>query len=168
MDYIFEYNSPIGKMTLSSDGENLTGLWIENQKYFQSTLGAEYEKKELTVFKNVIDWLDSYFAGEKPDVNFSLKPKGSDFRQMVWQKLMKVPYGETVTYGAIAKELEKETGRRMSAQAVGGAIGHNPILIINPCHRVIGSDGSITGYAGGIDRKEYLLNLELKNKKSQS
>lgn len=132
MDYIFEYNSPIGKMTLSSDGENLTGLWIENQKYFQSTLGAEYEKKELTVFKNVIDWLDSYFAGEKPDVNFSLKPKGSDFRQMVWQKLMKVPYGETVTYGAIAKELEKETGRRMSAQAVGGAIGHIRYLLSIP------------------------------------
>lgn len=160
MEYIYEYASPIGRLTMSSDGESLTGLWVENQKYFKSTLDKEYEEKQLQVFEDVKTYLDRYFKGEKPEITFSLKPKGSDFRQGVWQKLLNVPYGETTTYGKIAKALETETGKRVSAQAVGGAIGHNPILILVPCHRVIGSDGSLTGYAGGLERKQYLLNLE--------
>lgn len=163
MEYIYEYNSPIGRLTMSSDGECLTGLWVENQKYFKSTLGSETEVKQLSVFDDVIAYLDSYFKGEKPEINFKLKPKGSDFRQKIWQMLLEILYGETTTYGKIAKALEAETGKRVSAQAVGGAIGHNPILIIVPCHRVVGSDGSLTGYAGGIDKKQYLLDLENKS-----
>lgn len=160
MEYIYEYDSPIGRLTMSSDGESLTGLWVENQKYFKSTLDKEYKEKQLQIFEDVKTYLDRYFKGERPEITFSLKPKGSDFRQGVWQKLLNVPYGETTTYGKIAKALEAETGKRVSAQAVGGAIGHNPILILVPCHRVIGSDGSLTGYAGGLERKQYLLNLE--------
>lgn len=160
MEYIYEYDSPIGRLTISSDGESLTGLWVENQKYFKSTLDKEYKEKQLQIFEDVKTYLDRYFKGERPEITFSLKPKGSDFRQGVWQKLLNVPYGETTTYGKIAKALEAETGKRVSAQAVGGAIGHNPILILVPCHRVIGSDGSLTGYAGGLERKQYLLNLE--------
>ncbi len=162
MEYISEYNSPVGMMLMSSDGENLTGLWIEKQKYFKSTLGDEYETKNLPVFDKTKTWLAKYFKGENPIMDFQIKPKGSAFRQRIWQYLLKIPYGEITTYGKIANELEKETGKRVSAQAVGGAIGHNPILIIVPCHRVIGSDGSLTGYAGGIDKKKYLLDLENK------
>lgn len=160
MEYIYRYKSPIGNILLSGDGDNLTGLWIENQKYYKSTLDDEFEERLLPVFEKTLAWLDSYFDGGNPEINFTLKPKGSDFRQKIWQKLLQIPYGETTTYGTIAKELERETGKRVSAQAVGGAIGHNPILIITPCHRVIGSDGSLTGYAGGIDKKQWLLNLE--------
>lgn len=150
----------MGRLTMSSDGECLTGLWVENQKYFKSTLGSEFEKKQLGVFNDAIVYLERYFKGEKPELNFCLKPKGSAFRQKIWQMLLEIPYGETATYGKIAKVLEAETGKRVSAQSVGGAIGHNPILILVPCHRVIGSDGSLTGYAGGIDKKQYLLDLE--------
>lgn len=160
MEYIYEYASPAGRLTMSSDGESLTGLWVENQKYFKSTLSSEYEEKTLRIFNDVTAYLDSYFKGKNPKIAFKIKPKGSDFRQKVWKKLLNVPYGKTTTYGKIAKELEAETGKRVSAQAVGGAIGHNPILIIVPCHRVIGSDGSLTGYAGGVEMKKYLLNLE--------
>lgn len=160
MEYIYRYKSPIGNILLFGEGDNLTGLWIENQKYYKSTLDDEFEERLLPVFEKTSAWLDSYFDGRNPEINFTLKPKGSDFRQKIWQKLLQIPYGETTTYGTIAKELERETGKRVSAQAVGGAIGHNPILIITPCHRVIGSDGSLTGYAGGIDKKQWLLNLE--------
>lgn len=164
MEYVYEYDSPMGRLTLSSDGECLTGLWIENQKYFKSTLDSETEEKQLGVFDDVITYLDRYFKGEKPEINFKLKPKGSAFRQKIWQMLLEIPYGETTSYGKIAKALEAETGKRVSAQAVGGAIGHNSILILVPCHRVIGSDGSLTGYAGGIDKKQYLLDWENRNK----
>lgn len=160
MEYISEYVSPAGKIILSSDGKNLTGLWFENQKYFKDTLDKEYEEKSLPVFENVCAWLDRYFKGENPDVTFHLKPKGSDFRQRVWRELLNIPYGKTITYGEIAKKLEKDTGKKASAQAVGGAVGHNPISIIIPCHRVVGSDGSLTGYAGGLEKKKYLLDLE--------
>lgn len=157
MDYIAEYTSPIGEILLASDGENLIGLWFENQKYFKGTLSSEYEKKALPIFENVFSWLDRYFNGEKPEINFPLKPRGSTFRQRVWKRLAEVPYGETITYGEIAKAI---TGNRRSAQAVGGAVGHNPISIIIPCHRAVGANGKLTGYAGGIDKKIYLLNLE--------
>ncbi len=164
MDYLTEYSSPIGKMLLSSDGENLTGLWFENQKYFKSTLNDEYEEKKIPVLEKAVLWLDRYFNGENPETDFTLKPKGSDFRQAVWKILYQIPYGETITYGEIAKRIEKKTGKRASAQAVGGAVGHNPISIIIPCHRVVGADGSLTGYAGGIDKKEYMLALERRTK----
>ena len=160
MEYVTEYDSPIGKMLLSSDGENLSGLWIENQKYFKSTLNEKYEENRIPVLEKVSFWLDMYFKGENPEMNFTLKPKGSDFRQRVWEVLLEIPYGKTITYGDIAKIIENETGKRVSAQAVGGAVGHNPISIIIPCHRVIGSNGKLTGYAAGIDKKEYLLKLE--------
>lgn len=160
MEYITEYSSPIGKMLLSGEEDSLTGLWLENQKYFSSTLSNEYEERMLPVFERAIEWIDCYFNGGRPNADFPLKPKGSEFRQAVWKKLMEIPYGETTTYGRISKELEAQTGKRVSAQAVGGAIAHNPILIVVPCHRVIGSDGSLTGYAGGIDKKQYLLELE--------
>ncbi len=157
MDYIAGYTSPIGEILLASDGENLIGLWFENQKYFKNTLSSDYEEKELPIFEKVFSWLDRYFNGEKPEIDFPIKPRGSAFRQQVWKRLTQVPYGETITYGEIAKEM---TGKLMSAQAVGGAVGHNPISIIIPCHRVVGANGNLTGYAGGIDKKVYLLNLE--------
>lgn len=157
MDYIAGYTSPIGEILLASDGENLIGLWFENQKYFKNTLSSDYEEKELPIFEKVFSWLDRYFNGEKPETDFPIKPRGSEFRQQVWKRLTQVPYGETITYGEIAKEM---TGGLKSAQAVGGAVGHNPISIIIPCHRVVGANGNLTGYAGGIDKKVYLLNLE--------
>lgn len=164
LDYVAEYVSPVGKILLSSDGENLTGLWIENQKYFKSTLGDEYEERKIPVIEKAILWLEKYFSGENPEIDFNIKPNGSEFRQTVWKILFRIPYGETITYGEIAKRIEKETGKRVSAQAVGGAVGHNPISIIIPCHRVVGADGGLTGYAGGIDKKEYLLNIERQDK----
>ncbi len=164
MDYVAEYISPVGKILLSSDGKNLTGLWIENQKYFKSTLCGEYEKRKIPVLEKAILWLEKYFSGENPEIDFEIKPKGSGFRQAVWNILSQIPYGETITYGEIAKRIEKETGKRASAQAVGGAVGHNPISIIIPCHRVVGADGGLTGYAGGIDKKKYLLSLERQGK----
>ena len=125
MDYVAEYISPVGKILLSSDGKNLTGLWIENQKYFKSTLCGEYEKRKIPVLEKAILWLEKYFSGENPEIDFEIKPKGSGFRQAVWNILSQIPYGETITYGEIAKRIEKETGKRASAQAVGGAVGHN-------------------------------------------
>lgn len=159
MDYICTYSSPLGKMLIASDGEALTGIWFEGQKYYASTL-SKYKEASLPIFDKVRVWLDKYFNGEKPEIDFSLNPSGSEFRQRVWRLLMQIPYGETVTYGQLANMLEKQTGRRAAAQAVGGAIGHNPISIIIPCHRVLGADGTLTGYAGGTDKKQYLLELE--------
>ncbi len=158
--YITYYNSPLGKLTISGFDESITGLWIEGQKYYADTLG-QADVKELTVFKTVKKWLDSYFRGEKPAIDFSLAPQGSNFRHDVWDILLKIPYGEVMTYGNIARRLEeKYGGKRVSAQAVGGAVGHNPISIIIPCHRVVGTNGSLTGYAGGLDKKISLLKLE--------
>ena len=156
MNYIYEYNSPVGLLTISSDGESITGLWIKGQKYFAATLDEKRTAKDLPVFESAREWLDDYFNGKKPDCNaLKLNPKGSAFRQSVWDVLCDVPYGEVVTYKDIAQQINCK-----SAQAVGGAVGHNPISIIIPCHRVVGSDGSLTGYAGGIDKKKFLLNLE--------
>lgn len=160
MNYEMTYPSPVGMLTLASDGENLTGLWIENQKYFGSTRKESVSSSNLPVFIQAVHWLDCYFRGEAPAITLPLAPEGSAFRQAVWKKLMEIPYGNTTTYGAIAAQLERETGRRASAQAVGGAVGHNPISILIPCHRVIGADGSLTGYAGGLDAKKFLLTLE--------
>lgn len=162
MLYCTEYRSPLGRLTLASDGESLAGLWIEGQKYFGGGLGEMAPKDGLPVFERARAWLDRYFAGEKPSpAELPLAPAGGEFRQTVWGLLCQIPYGQVATYGALAKEAAGKLGRAsMSAQAVGGAVGRNPISIIIPCHRVVGAGGSLTGYAGGIDRKIQLLRLE--------
>lgn len=162
MEYIQHYDSPLGSVTMSSDGEALTGLWFDGQKYFGATLQEEKEEEELPVFRETKRWLDSYFAGKMPDFTPPLSMKnGSAFRQEVWKILLTIPYGKTMTYGEIAACIAKQRGlKRMSAQAVGGAVGHNPISIIVPCHRVIGTNGNLTGYAGGLNKKIELLKLE--------
>lgn len=161
MQYITHYQSPLGGITMASDGTALTGLWFDGQKYFASTLGADYKEKDLPVFTESKRWLDIYFSGREPNFTPPLSLNGSAFRMAVWQILQSIPYGQTITYGDIAKQLAAQQNKaRMSAQAVGGAVGHNPISIIVPCHRVIGAGGSLTGYAGGIDKKVQLLELE--------
>ena len=161
MDYVYRYHSPIGSMTISSNGTALTGLWFDGQKYFAQTLSEPYEEKLLPVFEDTIRWLDIYFGGDIPDLTPELCLQSTLFRKAVWDILLTIPYGETMTYGEIAKILAQNIGKeKMSAQAVGGAVGHNPVSIIVPCHRVVGADGSLTGYAGGIDRKKFLLELE--------
>ncbi|WP_407309914.1 methylated-DNA--[protein]-cysteine S-methyltransferase [Desulfosporosinus sp. SB140] len=163
MYYSTLYASPVGKITLGCDGENIVGLWIEGQKYHGDTIPeAMVEKDDLPVFDAAKKWLDRYFAGEKPAISeLPLAPFGGDFRQAVWKILCEIPYGEVTTYGEIAKKLAIQMHKvSMSSQAVGGAVGHNPISIIIPCHRVVGSNGSLTGYAGGINKKTKLLELE--------
>ena len=158
MIYTAHYNSPLGGITLTSDGMALTGLYVDGERDFPDL--SPGRKKDLPLFGEVMRWLDLYFAGKEPDFSPALNPTGTAFQMSVWEILRTIPYGETTTYGAIAKRLEKKTGKRMSAQAVGGAVGRNPISIIVPCHRVIGANSSLTGYAGGLDKKEYLLELE--------
>jgi methylated-DNA-[protein]-cysteine S-methyltransferase len=163
MIFSTKYASPIGPLILASEGERLAGLWMEGQKYFASTVKEEMiEKKNLPVFSEIRDWLDKYFAGEKPGLShLPLAPAGSAFRQQIWKLLCEIPYGETTTYKEISIQMAAIMGRKsMSSQAVGGAVGHNPISIIIPCHRVLGSDGSLTGYAGGVEKKIKLLQLE--------
>ena len=158
MIYTAHYTSPLGGITLASDGIALTGLYFDGEP--GCPLCDAAHKKDLPVFGEAMHWLDLYFAGKEPDFMPVLNPTGTAFQQAVWEILRTIPYGETTTYGAIAKCLEKNTGKRTAAQAVGGAIGRNPISILIPCHRVIGADGSLTGYAGGLDKKEYLLRTE--------
>lgn len=159
--YTIEYNSPIGQLTIASDGENITGLWMQGQKYFAATLDNHTPGASLPVFDRAMEWLDRYFKGEEPKMLLPLAPRGSEFRKSVWDILCGIPIGEVITYGEIAKAMALKLGKdTMSAQAVGGAVGHNPISIIIPCHRVVGSNGSLTGYAGGIDKKIKLLQLE--------
>ncbi|MDR2056532.1 MAG: methylated-DNA--[protein]-cysteine S-methyltransferase [Desulfovibrio sp.] len=163
MYYSTTYHSPIGLLTLACDGGNLVGLWMEGQKYHGDTVGeAMMENGGMPVCCAAKNWLDRYFAGGKPAVSeLPLAPVGSEFRQRVWSILCDIPYGEVITYGDIAKTIAvKMNKERMSGQAVGGAVGHNPISIIIPCHRVVGSDGSLTGYGGGLAAKIKLLELE--------
>lgn len=183
MLYIHKVQSPAGLLTLASHGVSIIGLWIEGQKYYGSTLDKRllntdgqgslclkkgWEKEEgvkaggdLPVFQEAVCWLAAYFAGEEPGSLPQLAPSGSRFRQMVWRLLLEIPRGYTTTYGAIGKELAVRTGLApMSAQAIGGAVGHNPISILIPCHRVLGADGGLRGYAGGIEVKKMLLALE--------
>ena len=161
MDYIYNYQSPIGKIILGSDGSALIGLWFKNEKYFADTLSDEYTEKYLPIFQETIKWLDIYFSGSIPNFTPPILMRGSKFRKAVWKLLLNIPYGKVVTYKDIALEIAHEMNiSKMSAQAVGGAVGHNPISIIVPCHRVIGSNNSLTGYAGGLDKKLYLLNSE--------
>ncbi len=157
------YNSPLGVLTIAGDGKNITGVWLEGQKYFCATVTEPLiAKDDLPGFIKTKSWLDRYFQGKKPLIKeLPLAPQGNDFRQAVWKILCEIPYGETLTYGEIAKKIAAQMNRKsMSAQAVGGAVGHNPISIIIPCHRVVGSNGSLTGYAGGIDKKIKLLQHE--------
>ena len=155
------YKSPIGNITMASYGKSLCGLWFDGQKYFASTVKGETEDKTLPVFEQTKKWLDIYFSGNEPDFTPKLSLNGSEFRKAVWDILMTIPYGSVMTYGEIAKILAKQRGvAKMSAQAVGGAVGHNPISIIVPCHRVVGTNGNLTGYAGGIDKKISLFKIE--------
>ncbi|MDE7417110.1 MAG: methylated-DNA--[protein]-cysteine S-methyltransferase [Lachnospiraceae bacterium] len=161
MQYIHYYNSPLGTITLASDGEKLSGLWFDGQKYYGSTLSEENEQRELPIFEQTGQWLDLYFGGQEPDFTPPLSMQTTPFRRAVWEIMLKIPFGHTMTYGAIAKEIAGQRGmERMSAHAVGGAVSHNPISLIIPCHRVVGTNGSLTGYAGGIDKKVRLLTLE--------
>ena len=164
MTYVSHYDSPLGGITMASDGAALTGLWFDGQKYFPEGLHAgdhACAQAADRVFAQAAEWLDVFFSGREPDFTPPLHPEGSDFRKAVWRILLSIPRGQTLTYGEIAARIAGERSLpRMSAQAVGGAVGHNPISIIIPCHRVIGSDGSLTGYAGGLERKRRLLELE--------
>lgn len=159
--YVSYYQSPMGRILLAADETGLTGLWFEGQKYFASRLDKEHEERELPVFERTRQWLDLYFAGKEPDFSVPLHFTGTAFQNEVWEILSSIPYGQTMTYGEIARQIAAKRGpARMSAQAVGGAVGHNEISIIVPCHRVVGTSGSLTGYAGGIDKKVKLLTLE--------
>ena len=161
MTYTQHYDSPLGGILLTADDVGLTGLWFDGQKYFARGLSNERIAQETPILTEAKRWLDIYFTGKKPDFTPPLHPIGSAFRRSVWEILLQIPYGQTATYGEIARQLAKKQGLdRMSAQAVGGAVGHNKISIIIPCHRVVGADGSLTGYAGGIGKKEKLLELE--------
>lgn len=163
MQYISHYRSPLGDLLLAAEKDSLTGLWFEGQKYFALHLDKEREEKEIPVFEKTKQWLDLYFSGKEPDFTVPLRFIGTDFQKEVWEMLCSIPYGQTATYGEIAGKLAKRRGKQsMSAQAVGGAVGHNRISILVPCHRVVGSDGSLTGYAGGIEKKRRLLALEKK------
>ena len=161
MVYTCKYKSLIGDILLAADEIGLTGLWFEGQKYFANTLPEDYVPQETKILTEAKKWLDVFFSGEEPKFTPPLPPTGSVFRQEVWKILLQIPYGQTITYGEIARSMAvmKNTSH-MSAQAVGGAVGHNEISIIIPCHRVVGTNGSLTGYAGGIDKKILLLKLE--------
>ncbi len=163
MLYISKYKSKIGNLTLASDEENLIGLWIEGQKYYLYNIKEEMqENNNIKIIKQTKLWLDKYFKGEKVSPKeLKLAPRGSIFQKTVWNILCEIPYGKTTTYGKIATEIAKiQNKKSISAQAVGGAVGHNPISIIIPCHRVIGANGNLTGYAGGIQKKIELLKIE--------
>ncbi len=161
MIYIYRYVSPLGSITFASDGEALTGLWFDEQKHFPHKLISESTEEELPIFTQAIKWLNTYFGGKAPDFTPPICLTATPFRKAVYEILLTIPYGQTMTYGEIANIIAEQKGiERMSAQAVGGAVGHNPISIIIPCHRVVGADGSLTGYAGGVDRKIELRKLE--------
>ena len=161
MTFLQHYDSPLGGILLAADEIGLTGLWFDGQKYFARNLPVERAEQNTPALSEAKRWLDIYFTGREPDFTPPLHPIGSTFRQGVWDILLQIPYGQTTTYGELARQLAAKQGLpRMSAQAVGGAVGHNEISIIIPCHRVVGTNGSLTGYAGGIDKKVKLLELE--------
>ncbi|GHT96903.1 methylated-DNA--protein-cysteine methyltransferase [Betaproteobacteria bacterium] len=153
--------SPLGKLTAAAQNDALIGLWFDGQKYFPADTKNWQLAQDHPVLTQLRVWLDGYFQGEKKAFSGKLSPQGSEFRQAVWQILRRIPYGQTTTYGAIARQLAVAQGKpQISAQAVGGAVGHNPISLIIPCHRVQGANGALTGYAGGLDKKQALLELE--------
>ena len=157
---ITRHDSPVGQLTLVSNGSQLTGVYVDGQRYFPD-LTMAVKRADLLLFNDVSRWLDDYFAGKKPSVQYlPLLLQGTAFRLKVWKLLMTIPYGETMTYGELSRRLNETEGMKTCARAVGNAVGHNPISIIIPCHRVVGADGSLTGYAGGVDIKRKLLALE--------
>ncbi len=163
MIYTMRYASPVGELWIAEENGELLGLWIEGQKYFEESIKKQpMAVKTTEALAQTAKWLDRYFNGEQPAIReLRLAPRGSEFRQEVWKILCAIPYGEVTTYGEISRQIAARLGlAHMSAQAVGGAVGHNPISIIIPCHRVVGSNGSLTGYAGGIDKKIWLLTHE--------
>ena len=161
MEYTYHYHSPLGGITLAGDGEALTGLWFDDQKHVPVMEGQSCEAGELSAIEETTQWLDLYFSGRDPGFTPKIKMRTTAFRETVWNILLTVPYGKTVTYGEIAERVAKQMKiPQMSAQAVGGAVGHNAIALIIPCHRVIGANGSLTGYSGGIGRKALLLKME--------
>lgn len=161
MIYTHHFLSPLGEMLMAGDDKGLSGLWFCGQKYFGLGLDPEHKEKALPVFNQTEQWLQIYFSGKEPDFSVPLHFSGTDFQKEVWKLLCTIPYGQTAAYGEIACRLALQKGLpHMSAQAVGGAVGHNKISILVPCHRVLGSNGSLTGYAGGLERKKYLLELE--------
>lgn len=161
MMYTLHYDSPLGGILLAADDVGLTGLWFDGELYFAEGLDPDHTAQKTPILQQAERWLEVYFSGREPGFTPPLHPMGSPFRQAVWELLLQIPYGRTTTYGALAKQLAEKQGRpRMSAQAVGGAVGHNRIAILIPCHRVVGTNGSLTGYAGGIDKKEKLLRME--------
>ncbi|MDR0862616.1 MAG: methylated-DNA--[protein]-cysteine S-methyltransferase [Oscillospiraceae bacterium] len=156
-----KYRSPFGEMTAAARDDALVGLWFDGQKYYPKDAPTWEVASDYPVLRELRAWLDGYFGGDNPAITFELAPVGSEFRQAVWRILREIPYGGATTYGAIAKRVATERGvPRFSAQAVGGAVGHNPISILIPCHRVVGATGELTGYAGGLDKKRSLLDLE--------
>ena len=164
MEYIYHYSSPLGGITIASNGIEITGLWFDGQKYFADTLSKAQEEKALPVFDETKKWLDIYFNGTPPDFTPPLSMNTTPFRKAVWNILLGIPFGKTMTYGEISKIIAKQFGiDKMSAQAVGGAVGHNSISLIIPCHRVVGTNGSLTGYAGGLEKKVWLLTMEKVN-----
>ena len=161
MTYTQKYTSPIGDILLAADEIGLSGLWFWDEKSSAETILGAYREKETAFLVQAKRWLDAYFGGKKPDFTPLLHLVGTDFRIKVWKHLLKIPYGKTVTYGNLAREMpRKEDCGQMSAQAIGGAVGHNKIAIIIPCHRVIGANGALTGYAGGLEKKIHLLRIE--------
>ena len=158
---MYHYSSPLGGITLASNGTHLIGLWFDGQKYFADTLQNPVQEESLPIFKDTCRWLDMYFSGKKPSFTPPIQMRTTPFPKQVWEILLQIPYGHTMTYGEISDKIAKEKGiKKMSAQAVGGAVGHNSISLIIPCHRVVGANGNLTGYAGGLDKKIYLLKLE--------
>lgn len=161
MKFAHHYQSPLGGITMLSDGEALLGLWFDGQTYFPADLPELCGETRLPLWEQADEWLTLYFDGQEPGFLPPLRMETTPFRRRVWQELLKIPYGQTETYGEIAKRLAAERGlARFSAQAVGGAVGHNAISLMIPCHRVVGSDGALTGYAGGLEKKRALLTLE--------
>ena len=161
MQYTTTYQSPLGEILLAADEIGLTGLWFDGEKYYAWNLDENHEEKEVPVFQEAKRWLDIYFSGREPDFMPPMHMLGTAFQKEVWEILRTIPYGETTTYGGIAAKIAKKRGlTRMSAQAVGNAVGRNELSILIPCHRVVGTNGSLTGYAGGIDKKADLLKLE--------
>ena len=162
MIYTCKINTPVAPLTASAENNKLTGLWFKGQKYYPVKTDTWVNEPDYPIFKELKLWIKKYFEGKNPSVkDIKLEPHGTAFQKEVWKILLKIPYGTTITYGEIAKQIACKKGLlSMSTQAVGGAVGHNPISILIPCHRVIGAAGSLTGYAGGIDKKEALLRLE--------
>lgn len=161
MHYLSYYKSPLGEIVLSASNQGLSGLWFVGQKYFTLYFDKEHIYQEIPLFTDVKRWLDIYFSGKEPNFSLPLHFTGSPFQNEVWKILSQIPYGRTTTYGQIAKQVAIKRGvSKMSAQAIGGAVGRNKIAIIVPCHRVVGVNGNLTGYAGGIEKKIALLQLE--------